>query len=133
MRVKTRILVVGTEPGLRFSVSVTLRQGGYDVGEAGDGGEVIEKILDDRRKGERFSLVVVLLQRPGAWVLELMDELGRCGLAVPMLAIGDSGEKGLRERLEARGFTDFLENPSGPEELVARVALLVNKTDREAG
>ena len=86
--------------------------------------------------GERANgslLVVAVLRRPGTWLLELMDELGRCGLAVPMLAIGDSGEKGLRERLEARGFTDFLENPSGPEELVARVALLVNKTDREAG
>jgi len=133
MGAKTRILVVDTEPDLRFSVAVTLRQGGYDVGEAGAGRESIEKLLDARQKGERISLVVAILRKPGTWLLELMDELGRCGLAVPMLVIGDSDEKGLRERLEAWDFTDFLESPSGPEELVARVALLVNKTDRRAG
>ncbi len=133
MGAKIRVLVVDTEPYLRFSVAVALRQGGYDVGEAGAGREGIEMLLDARQKGERYSLVVAILRRPGTWLLELVDELGRCGLAIPMLAIGDSGENGLRERLEARGFTDFLENPSGPEELVARVALLVNKTDRRAG
>jgi len=133
MGAKTRILVVGTEPDLRFSVAVALRQGGYDAGEAGAGREGIEKLLDARQKGERFSLVVAVLRRPGAWVLELMDELGRRGLAVPMLAVGDSGEKCLRERLEARGFTEFHEISTGPVELVARVALLVNKTDRETG
>jgi DNA-binding response OmpR family regulator len=133
MGAKSRILVIGTEPGLRFSVTVALRQAGYDAGEAGAGREGIEKLLGARRKGERFSLVVALLQRPGTWILELMDELGRRGVSVPMLAIGDSGEEGLQDRLESRGFTDFLENPSGPEEFLARVALMVNKADRGVG
>jgi DNA-binding response OmpR family regulator len=133
MGAKTRVLVVGTEPGLRFSVAVALRQGGYDVAEAGAGREGIEKLLVARGKGERFSLVVALLQRPGTWVLELMDELGRRGIAVPMLAVGDSGEKGLRKQLESRGFAEFHEISTRPAELVARVALLVKKIDRGTG
>jgi DNA-binding response OmpR family regulator len=133
MDAKSRILVIGTEPGLRFSVTVALRQAGYDAGEAGAGREGIEKLLGARRKGERFSLVVALLQRPGTWILELMDELGRRGISVPMLAIGNACEGGLRERLETRGFTEFHEISTGPVELVARVALMVNKTDRGVG
>jgi DNA-binding response OmpR family regulator len=133
MGARTRILVVGTDPGLRVSVAVALRQGGYDAGEAGAGREGIDILLCARRKGERFSLVVALLQRPGTWVLELMDELGRRGIAVPMLAVGDSGEKEMRERLESRGIAGFHEISARPVELVARVALLVNKIDRGTG
>jgi len=130
MGARIRILVVGTEPDLRFSVAVALRQGGYEVGETGAGREGVEKLLNSRRKGERYSLVVALLQMPGTWVLELMDELGRRGLAVPMLAVGDSDENGLRERLTSRGFAEFHDISARPAELVARVALLVNKIDR---
>lgn len=124
---------MGTEPDLRFSVAVALRQGGYEVGEAGAGRAGIETLLGARRKGERFSLVIALLQRPGTWVLELMDELGRRGLAVPILAIGDSDENGWREGLTSRGIAEFYDISARPAELVARVALLVNKTDCGTG
>ncbi len=133
MGARRRILVVGTEPDLRFAVSVALRQGGYEVGEAGTGREGIEKLLNARRKGERFSLVVAVLQKPGTWVLELMDELVRRGNSVPMLALGDSGEKELRERLESRGLAGFHEISASPVELVARIARLVDKTERGIG
>jgi len=67
---KERIIVVDDDPDVLFMIVVSLRQRGYEVEEATNGLEAIEKL----RTQERFSVMLTDLMMPGMNGLTLLRE-----------------------------------------------------------
>lgn len=132
MNARKKILLVDDEPDFLFSASVALRKAGYDVMEAGNGREALGRVLEARGASEPFSLIVTDIRMPLMSGLELVDELQRIGISVPVVAITGFGDKSLAADLEARGCVEYLEKPFKPEELVERIGDVFRRGKRSA-
>ena len=112
------ILVVDDDPMLRRLVGIALRDAGYDVVEAGDGAEALERVA-----AGSFSLMLLDGQMPvlsGRQVLERLRADPRTATLPVLLLTADSA---LVDRLSglAAGADDYLTKPFSLEEIVARV------------
>jgi|Deesub1362A_J573_1020465.scaffolds.fasta_scaffold00073_24 DNA-binding NtrC family response regulator len=123
------ILVIDDEPHFRFAASVALRRAGYRTSEAEDGREALQRILEAQRKGEVFDLLVVDVQMPVMSGIELLDELNRNGISIPVFAVSGYGDKAMVVELMRRGCSEFLDKPFEPEEMVKRVDTILQKME----
>ena len=133
MRGKKHILLVDDESDFRFSASVALRKAGYDVSEAENGLMALEKIVEAHNEGKAFSLLLTDIRMPMKSGMELLDDLQRDGIELPIIAISNFPEKDLVAELRARGCSEFIEKPFGPQELVERVDTLLGGNLEDAG
>lgn len=116
------VLVVDDEPDVRTSVADILRDAGYDVEEACDGDEALDVL--SRRRVDAMLLDVVMPRRDGIAVMDALSD------PPPVLVISAHRLDGpVRNKLAAK-VADFLEKPVRPQELLARLAKLLDKGDR---
>ena len=130
MEAKKRILLVDDEPEFRFSAAIALKQAGYDVVQAGDGRDALGKILEFRDRGEPISLLVTDVRMPVLSGLELVEELRRRGVGIPVVAITGYSDKDVLAELVRRGCAEHIEKPFEPQEMVSRISLFLEKIDR---
>lgn len=112
------ILVVDDDPVLRRVIGLALRDAGFEVEEAGDGAEALERLS----RGT-FSLMLLDGQMPvlsGRQVLQRLRADPRTATLPVLLLTADSA---LVDRLSglAAGADDYLIKPFSLEEIVARV------------
>jgi two-component system chemotaxis response regulator CheY len=118
---KPRILIVDDEADFLFSASVALRQAGYEVVEAADGGEALSRTREFLRAGKRFDLLLTDLRMPSLCGLELLEGLEQLGVEIPVIVMTGYCDDALREDLERKGCIEFLEKPFEPHDLVKQV------------
>lgn len=103
------ILLAEDDPGFRKLLAKLLRDDGYNVFEAADGIQMIEK-LKFSPEGEQFwDLVISDIRMPGATGLEVLADLHDTAWKVPvilMTAFGDSETHLQAQRLGARAAFD---------------------------
>jgi len=104
---KSLILIADDRPTSRELLRLVLERAGYEVLEAEDGEQAVE-----RARSGNPDLILLDLQMPG------LD-----GYAV--LALTASAMRGDREKIMEAGFTDYLAKPAGPEVLRETVARLL--------
>ena len=121
MDAKQRILIVDDEADFLFSASVALRQAGYEVVEAADGGEALSRIREFLRAGKRIDLLLTDLRMPSLCGLELLEGMEKLGVEIPVIAMTGHCDDALRADLIRKGCVEFLEKPFEPHDLVARV------------
>ena len=121
------ILVVDDEREFQFSAEIALRRAGYRAEVAGDGMEALAKFAESEQRKDPFDLVVLDIRMPGMSGVELMDEMSRRGIFVPVFVMTCFVEKGLARELNARGCLDVIEKPFPPQELVSRIADLFSR------
>jgi two-component system, chemotaxis family, chemotaxis protein CheY len=120
--VPTRILVVEDGTLIRLYYRETLEAAGFEVAEALNGIEALEKILS-----ERFDLVIVDINMPKmdgmSFLRALRGQEGPAG-ALPALVI--SSESGERDAAAARaaGANFYLVKPVAAPDLALHVAVL---------
>lgn len=118
------VLVADDEDLIRASLASALREQGYEVVEAGDGGTVVEQVLADPR---RFALVVLDLVMPVLDGREVLRRLRDACPEVPVLVstgYEPSGDEGLAG-------AELLIKPFSLEEFVHRVKeLLAGQRER---
>ncbi|HLN61480.1 MAG TPA: response regulator transcription factor [Symbiobacteriaceae bacterium] len=120
-----QVLVVDDEPNIRELCRLYLEQEGFTVEEAADGIEGLE-----RAKQLRPALVVLDLMMPGKSGFDVCRELRSLDIPVIMLtARGDEVDKILGLEL---GADDYLTKPFSPRELVARVKVVLRRSERGA-
>jgi phosphoserine phosphatase RsbU/P len=124
---KKSILIVDDEAPFRFAAGVALRRKGYRVSEAGDGKQALAAVLDSRRRGEPFDLVVTDIRMPELSGIELIDALKDHGVSVPLCAITCFGDAALVGELSGKGCRDYLEKPFEPEELVVWIGTILRR------
>lgn len=132
MDARKRILLVDDEPEFRFSASIALRKAGYDIVEAGDGREALWKIRESRESGEPISFLVTDIRMPVLSGLELVDEMRRRDIDIPVFAITGFSDKEVLAELSSRGCIEHIEKPFAPQELLERLEAFINKSECKA-
>jgi two-component system KDP operon response regulator KdpE len=116
-----RVIVVDDEPNLIKFVSQNLRARGYDVADASNGLEAIERV-----KEYKPDLVILDINMPG------MDGLEACGYIrqisdAAIIMLTASGNEGDKIRALDTGADDYLTKPFAIGELMARVRAVLRR------
>ena len=123
-----KILVVDDEPRMRKLVKDFLSAKGYEVLEAADGEEAVERFMADREI-DLLILDVMMPKMDGWEVVKAVRQYSR----VPIIMLTARGE----ERDELLGFKlgvdEYISKPFSPKILVARVEALLRRSMPGAG
>jgi DNA-binding response OmpR family regulator len=118
-----RVLVVEDDPAIASFLVKGLREAGFAVDHAGNGGQGLE--LASR---ESYDVAVVDLMLPGLDGLALIEELRRRRIKVPVIILSAKRSVDDRVRGLRAGGDDYLTKPFAFEELLARVQALIRRS-----
>ncbi len=122
---KLKILVVDDESRMRKLVSDFLIKAGYEVEEAGDGMEAIDKFFADKN----ISLIILDVMMPKMDGWEVCREIRRYS-KVPIIMLTARSD----ERDELQGFElgvdEYISKPFSPKILVARVSAILRRSSQ---
>ena len=119
--VAKNILIVDDDGHIRDVVQFALQQAGYEVTEAKDGHQALERF-----NAMRFDLVVLDITMPGMDGLDVCKALRKSSL-VPIIFLSsrdDELDKVLGLEL---GADDYISKPFSPRELVARIKAVLRR------
>jgi two-component system chemotaxis response regulator CheY len=112
-----RILTVDDSGSVRSLVSQALRQAGFDVVEAVDGADALDKIEGG------VDLVITDVNMPNMSGLELLARLRarHDTRFIPILLLTTESQQAMRQQALSAGATGWIVKPFEPESLVALV------------
>ena len=116
-----KILVVDDDPHIRELVRVFLRNEGFEVIEAADGMEALDKL--DSVKVD-LAVIDIMMPKMDGW--ELCQEL-KATFDIPVLMLTAKGETSQKLKGFQLGTDDYLVKPFEPLEIVARVKALLKR------
>ena len=110
-----KILTVDDSASIRLTTRVTLSNAGYDITEAVDGMDGINKL-----NAGQFDLVITDLNMPNMDGLTMIRELRKipAHMGVPVIFLTTESDGELRQQAKAAGATGWLTKPFDPENLV---------------
>jgi two-component system KDP operon response regulator KdpE len=120
---KKRILVVDDEPRMRRFVHMNLDLEGYEVIEADNGLEALEKVRDDTP-----DLVVLDVMMPDLDGFETLAHI-RAVSVVPVIMLTVKGDEEDRIRGLDLGADDYVTKPFSPRELSSRIRAVLRRTE----
>jgi len=112
-----KVLVVDDSAPVRQQVGLALTQAGYEVIEAFDGQDGVEKYS----KVPSISMVICDVNMPRMTGLEFLEKVGR---SVPVLMLTTEGQPDLKKRAKALGARGWIIKPFVPDLLVETVRQL---------
>jgi two-component system chemotaxis response regulator CheY len=117
--VSKTVLVVDDSPSVRSHLRAALTEAGYDVVEAADGAEALDRVAT--RPG--LVAVVADVNMPRMNGLEMLEKLKANGKnpGLPILMLTTEGQPSLLERAKQAGARGWIIKPVKPEQLVAAV------------
>jgi len=118
-----RILIVDDEPNILGTLAPILRDRGYEVFTAMNGGSALETV-----HRERLDLVVLDLGLPDTNGIDLCRTI-RDGLTVPIVVLSARGAETDKVRALDAGADDYVTKPFGTEELLARIRANLRRSD----
>lgn len=120
---RIKILVADDEARMRKLVKDFLNKEGYEVIEAADGNEALDRFYDDNG----ISLFILDVMMPGPDGYEVCKEI-RSQSDVPIIMLTAKGE----ERDELQGFNtgadEYISKPFSPKILMARIDAILRRT-----
>lgn len=119
-----RILTVDDSGSVRSLVSCALRQAGFDVVEAVDGADALDKV------DSGFDMVITDINMPnigGIELLELLRERPDTRFT-PVIVLTTESQKNLRDKALAAGASGWVVKPFEPASLVAVVRRFIGRT-----
>jgi len=109
------ILTVDDSPSLRMAIRIALNGAGYEVVEAGDGLEGLNKA-----NAARFDMIITDLNMPNMDGLTMIRELRKspeqCG--TPIIFLTTESDDAMKQQAKAAGATGWLVKPFVPDQLV---------------
>ena len=119
-----RILTVDDAQSVRSLVSRTLGGAGYDIVEAVDGADALDKV------DSGFDMVITDINMPnigGIELLELLRERPDTRFT-PVIVLTTESQKNLRDKALAAGASGWVVKPFEPTSLVAVVRRFISRT-----
>lgn len=113
-----KIMIVDDSKTIRQQVSFTLTKGGYEVIEAEDGQDGIEKL----KANSDIAMVISDVNMPNMNGLEMVEKLKAEGNTVPVIMLTTEGAADLIQRAKQAGAKGWLVKPFQPDQLVAAVS-----------
>lgn len=122
-----RVLVVDDDPGAILMARGVLKKGGYEVDEAGDGVEALERLDSDRG----IRLVVADLNMPNLDGLELIWKIRakQDWARIPVIVVTGETDEVLETKLIEEGADDYIRKPLDPRLFLARVAATIRRAE----
>jgi DNA-binding response OmpR family regulator len=124
---RRRILVVDDEERMVRFIRMNLEHDGFQVSEAFNGKQAIQKIRDVTP--DLILLDVMMPDLDGFEVLETVREVSQ----VPVIMLTAKGEEDDRVRGLELGADDYVTKPFSPRELVSRVKAVLRRTESASG
>ena len=121
-----RILMVDDEPDLRDAVRVYLEMHGYNVLQAADGQEAVEKV-----RTTLPDLVVLDVMMPVMDGIAALQQL-RTLSAVPVIMLTVKGDEDDKVRALRLGADDYVTKPFSQRELLARIESVLRRAAQPA-
>ena len=117
-----RILVVDDSPSLRRMIAMTLKGAGYDVVEAEDGLDALERVA-----AARFDAVLTDQNMPRMDELSFIREFRTRpeGQGVPVVFLSTESEGELKDKARAAGALGWMTKPFDQAKLLSVMALVV--------
>lgn len=118
-----KILLADDEAALRFLLTETLADEGYDITEAEDGQEALTHL-----QAERYDLIILdymMPERTGVEVCEWLRANENPNRQAPVILLTAKALEKDRERAKAAGVTQYIVKPFSPLQLVDTVELLI--------
>ena len=116
-----KILIADDEQAVHESLSIYLKADGFEVVDAYDGEEALEKLTAD------ISLVVLDLMMPKKSGIDVCREIRKTS-RVPVLMLTAKGEEIDRIVGLELGADDYIVKPFSPREVVARIKAVLRRT-----
>jgi two-component system, OmpR family, response regulator MprA len=124
----TRILVVDDEPAVQHSLSRALSLERYEVAQAADGQQALERL-----GANAYDAIVLDISMPRVDGLEVCRRLRDSGDRTPVLMLTARGEIDDRVAGLDAGADDYLVKPFALRELLARLRALLRRTGEDDG
>jgi two-component system chemotaxis response regulator CheY len=117
-----RILIVDDSPSLRRMVALTLKGAGYDVTEAGDGQDALDRVT-----ASAFDAILTDQNMPRMDGLTFIREFRKRpeGSAVPIVFLSTESEGALKESAREAGATGWMTKPFDQAKLLSVMSRLV--------
>ncbi len=128
MAEQARILVVDDEPAVQSALSRALSMERYDVAQAADGQEALERL-----GASPYEAVILDIAMPRVDGLEVCRRLREGGDRTPVLMLTARGEVDDRVAGLDAGADDYLVKPFALRELLARVRALLRRAEEDEG
>ncbi|ELK45381.1 response regulator transcription factor [Halobacillus sp. ACCC02827] len=121
MEQEARILVVDDEERIRRLIRMYLEREHYEIDEAEDGEEALQKALNND-----YDVILLDLMLPGKDGIDVCREL-REKKATPVIMLTAKGEEANRVQGFEVGTDDYIVKPFSPREVVLRVKALLRR------
>ena len=118
---KKHILVVDNNTSLLRSLDFILTAADYRVTTVTNGREALEKILTSGECGGPIDLLITDIRIPGLTGLQLIDELKRHKVKIPIVILTAYGSTKITRELRRKGCADYVEKTLNEAELVKRI------------
>ncbi len=122
-----KILVVDDEQRIRELIGQYLQVAGYEVEQATDGIDALEKLS----KGD-IDLCILDVMMPFMDGITCLKEMRTRGMKTPVIILSAKGEEYDKIRGFDAGSDDYVVKPFSPKELMARVKAVVLRSNPEA-
>lgn len=120
-----RILIAEDEKHIRLALSLLLRQEGYEVELAADGGEALRRLsLPD---APPCHLLITDFQMPELDGIQLIDRLQEQRITIPVIVITGYGNREVARRVTSRHCAAYLDKPFQPDDILRRVADVLHR------
>lgn len=116
---RQKVMIVDDSLVVRQQVGNTLTQAGFDVVQAVDGQDALEKL-----QSETVALVVCDVNMPRMNGLEFLEAVGREGKKLSVVMLTTEGQHSLIQRAKQSGAKGWIVKPFKSELLVAAVRRL---------
>ena len=123
----SKIIVVDDDPNIRELICALLKNGGFDVCEAKDGRDALEKMMT-----QNPDLAVVDLMMPNMDGYELCRKIRQYYENLPVLMLTAKAELPSKVKGFEAGAGDYLTKPFEGDELILRVKALLRRYKIEA-
>jgi two-component system chemotaxis response regulator CheY len=116
-----RVLVVDDEEAIRRTVGLVLKNAGYDVAEAADGGKAIE-VLNSGDNPMMVDTIICDIRMPQIDGVEAIRYFRHQYPSIPVIVMTGYPDADLSSRLMEDGVVEYLIKPVGREKLLGAVS-----------
>lgn len=117
-----RVLVAEDDPVIRSMIAELLTSEGMDVVEVGTGDEALSSLADTE-----FDLVITDVVMPAPYGVQVIASARTAGESVPTLVITAHRDQWIIDAVSRLERTEVLHKPFSSDELLRRVAGLLNR------
>ncbi|GKV65650.1 MULTISPECIES: response regulator transcription factor [Sporosarcina] len=123
MEETVKLLVVDDEDRIRRLLNMYLSREGYEIDEAVDGAEALEKAFS-----EQYDCILLDVMMPEKDGLEVLAELRENKQMTPVILLTAKGEESDRVGGFESGADDYIVKPFSPREVVLRVKAMLRRS-----